>query len=113
MLVVLATFTDRDLSLAGRVVLRTAAGPQTRLLRFEQPLLRARTSDGRGFTVGERRGTERLVRVDGRQALLRIPAAAIEGAIHLFRGVVPSAAKMTPATIAPNTSPTTVLLFCA
>ena len=37
---ILATFTDRDLSLAGRVVVRTAAGPQTRLLRFEQPLLR-------------------------------------------------------------------------
>jgi aspartyl aminopeptidase len=37
---ILATFTDRDLSLAGRVVMRTAAGPQTRLLRFEQPLLR-------------------------------------------------------------------------
>lgn len=37
---ILASFTDRDLSLAGRVVLRTAAGPQTRLLRFEQPLLR-------------------------------------------------------------------------
>lgn len=37
---ILATFTDRDLSLAGRVVLRTPAGPQTLLLRFEQPLLR-------------------------------------------------------------------------
>jgi len=37
---ILATFTDRDLSLAGRVVLRTAAGPQTRLIRFERPLLR-------------------------------------------------------------------------
>ena len=37
---ILATFTDRDLSLAGRVVMRTAAGPRTRLLRFEQPLLR-------------------------------------------------------------------------
>lgn len=37
---ILASFTDRDLSLAGRVVLRTAAGPQTRLLRCEQPLLR-------------------------------------------------------------------------
>ncbi len=37
---ILATFTDRDLSLAGRVVLRTAAGAQTRLLRFEQPLVR-------------------------------------------------------------------------
>jgi len=37
---ILATFADRDLSLAGRVVLRTASHPQTRLLRFEQPLLR-------------------------------------------------------------------------
>jgi aspartyl aminopeptidase len=37
---ILATFTDRDLSLAGRVVLRTAASQETRLLRFEQPLVR-------------------------------------------------------------------------
>jgi len=37
---ILATFTDRDLSLAGRVVLRTAAGQTTRLLRFERPLVR-------------------------------------------------------------------------
>jgi aspartyl aminopeptidase len=37
---ILASFADRDLSLAGRVVMRTATGPQTRLLRFEQPLLR-------------------------------------------------------------------------
>jgi len=37
---ILATFTDRDLSLAGRVVLRTASGQQTRLLNFERPLLR-------------------------------------------------------------------------
>ena len=37
---ILATFTDRDLSLAGRVVMRTAAGPQTRLLRFDRPLVR-------------------------------------------------------------------------
>ena len=37
---ILATFTDRDLSLAGRVVLRTAANQATRLLRFERPLLR-------------------------------------------------------------------------
>jgi aspartyl aminopeptidase len=37
---ILATFADRDLSLAGRVVVRTAAGPQVRLLNFEQPLLR-------------------------------------------------------------------------
>jgi len=37
---ILATFADRDLSLAGRVVLRTAAGQETRLLRFERPLVR-------------------------------------------------------------------------
>ncbi len=37
---ILATFTDRDLSLAGRVVLRTATGQVTRLLSFEQPLVR-------------------------------------------------------------------------
>ncbi len=37
---ILATFTDRDLSLAGRLVLRTAAGQTARLLRFERPLLR-------------------------------------------------------------------------
>lgn len=37
---ILATFTDRDLSLAGRVVLRSGTTQQLRLLRFEQPLLR-------------------------------------------------------------------------
>jgi len=37
---ILATFTDRDLSLAGRVVLRTGATQATRLLRFERPMLR-------------------------------------------------------------------------
>jgi len=37
---ILATFTDRDLSLAGRVVLRTGATQTTRLLRFERPLVR-------------------------------------------------------------------------
>ncbi len=37
---ILATFTDRDLSLAGRVVLRNGTKQETRLLRFEQPLLR-------------------------------------------------------------------------
>ena len=37
---ILASFADRDLGLAGRVVLRTPAGPQARLLRFEQPLAR-------------------------------------------------------------------------
>ena len=37
---ILATFADRDLSLAGRVNVRTANGFATRLLRFDTPLLR-------------------------------------------------------------------------
>lgn len=57
-----------------------ATGTPEGLAGFDRPLLRARTTDGRGFTVGERRGGERLVRVDGRTALLRINAAAIEAA---------------------------------
>jgi aspartyl aminopeptidase len=37
---ILATFADRDLSLAGRVNVRTANGFVTRLLRFDEPLVR-------------------------------------------------------------------------
>ena len=37
---ILATFADRDLSLAGRVNVRTANGFATRLVRFAEPLLR-------------------------------------------------------------------------
>jgi aspartyl aminopeptidase len=37
---ILATFTDRDLGLAGRVNVRTAQGFETRLVNFDQPLLR-------------------------------------------------------------------------
>lgn len=37
---ILATFTDRDLSLAGRVNVRDGQGFSSRLLRFAQPLLR-------------------------------------------------------------------------
>ena len=37
---ILATFADRDLSLAGRVNVRTAGGSESRLLRFDAPLLR-------------------------------------------------------------------------
>jgi aspartyl aminopeptidase len=37
---ILATFADRDLSLAGRIVVREACGQQTRLVRFARPLLR-------------------------------------------------------------------------
>lgn len=37
---ILATFTDRDLSLAGRINVRTGQGFETRLLRFDQPLVR-------------------------------------------------------------------------
>lgn len=57
-----------------------ATGTPEGLAGLDRPLLRARTPDGHGFTVGERRGGERLVRVDGRTSLLRIPAAAIEAA---------------------------------
>ncbi len=37
---ILASFADRDLSLAGRVMVRGADGPVARLVRFEQALLR-------------------------------------------------------------------------
>jgi aspartyl aminopeptidase len=37
---ILASFLDRDLSLAGRVNVRTKAGPESRLLRFQNPLVR-------------------------------------------------------------------------
>ncbi len=37
---ILATFADRDLSLAGRVNVRSASGIDSRLLRFDAPLLR-------------------------------------------------------------------------
>ncbi|WP_029148031.1 M18 family aminopeptidase [Methylophilus sp. 5] len=37
---ILATFTDRDLSLAGRVMIRTAQGLEVRLIRLDQPIAR-------------------------------------------------------------------------
>jgi len=37
---ILATFADRDLSLAGRVNVRSAQGFETRLVKFEKPVLR-------------------------------------------------------------------------
>lgn len=37
---ILATFADRDLSLAGRVTVRTGAGHENRLLRIDAPLMR-------------------------------------------------------------------------
>lgn len=37
---ILATFTDRDLSLAGRVNVRTAAGHEARLLQFQRSVVR-------------------------------------------------------------------------
>ncbi|MCU0734562.1 MAG: M18 family aminopeptidase [Methylotetracoccus sp.] len=37
---ILATFADRDLSLAGRVAVRTTRGFESRLVRFQSPLLR-------------------------------------------------------------------------
>lgn len=37
---ILATFTDRDLSVAGRVTIRTATGFETKLLKFDNALMR-------------------------------------------------------------------------
>lgn len=37
---ILATFTDRDLSIAGRVMLRTATGHESRLIKFDDSLMR-------------------------------------------------------------------------
>ncbi len=37
---ILATFADRDLSLAGRLMVRSGTGAEARLVRFDQPLLR-------------------------------------------------------------------------
>lgn len=37
---ILATFTDRDLSIAGRVTIRTQNGHETRLLKFDNALMR-------------------------------------------------------------------------
>ncbi|HOY87601.1 MAG: M18 family aminopeptidase [Methylotenera sp.] len=37
---ILATFTDRDLSIAGRVMVRTASGHETKLVKFEDALMR-------------------------------------------------------------------------
>src|SRR3990167_2416741 len=37
---ILATFTDRDLSIAGRVTLRTPNGHETKLLKFDTALMR-------------------------------------------------------------------------
>ncbi len=37
---ILATFTDRDLSIAGRVTVRTATGFETRLIKFDESLMR-------------------------------------------------------------------------
>ncbi|MEQ1918707.1 MAG: hypothetical protein ABL955_05865 [Elusimicrobiota bacterium] len=66
-----------------------ATGTPEGLAGFDRPLLRVRTPEGRGFTVGERRGDERLVRVDGRAELLRIPAAAIEAVAADLIGSAP------------------------
>lgn len=37
---ILATFTDRDLSIAGRVTVRTSSGHETRLIKFDDALMR-------------------------------------------------------------------------
>ena len=47
---------------------------------FDRPLLRVRAPGGGSFVVGERRGVERLVKVEGRDAPLRVPAGPVEQA---------------------------------
>ncbi len=37
---ILATFTDRDLSIAGRVITKTAQGSEAHLVKFDQPVMR-------------------------------------------------------------------------
>jgi aspartyl aminopeptidase len=37
---ILATFTDRDLSIAGRVITKTAQSSETHLVKFDQPMMR-------------------------------------------------------------------------
>lgn len=54
-----------------------ATGAAEGLAGFDAPLLRVRAG-GAGLTVGDRRGEERLVRVDGRGPLLRVHAGVIE-----------------------------------
>lgn len=71
---------DRASALCAARAAHWATGTPEGLAGFDRPLLRARTPDGRGFTVGDLRGRERLVRVDGRSSLLRVNAAAIETA---------------------------------
>lgn len=56
---------------------------------FDMPYLRVRTTDGRGYTVGDLRGQERLVKVEGRSALLRVSGSALEAAAGDLIGSAP------------------------
>src|SRR5258705_5026066 len=81
------------------------------------------SSDPAGFVSASRcstLGTCRTVALVGyARTPMEIPATraanatAAEGTIHFFGDDVLSTAKMTPPTIAPSTSPITVLLFSA
>lgn len=54
---------------------------------FERPFLKVRARGGGSYDVGERRGAERLVRVEGRAALLRVSASRVEEAAYLLRSL--------------------------
>ncbi len=64
-----------------------ADGADPELAGLDKPLLRVRARDGRAFAVGDRRGSDRLVAVEGRSVLLRVPAAPLEAAAYLLRSI--------------------------
>lgn len=96
---ILATFTDRDLSLAGRVVIQTPQGLETRLIRLDQPIARLpnlaihmnREVNEKGLVLNKQTGlplifgqaantdTARQLLTDTLAGKLAIPAHAIVG----------------------------------
>jgi len=96
---ILATFTDRDLSLAGRVVIQTPQGLETRLIRLDQPIARLpnlaihmnREVNEKGLVLNKQTGlplifgqaantdTARQLLSDTLAGKLAIPAQAIVG----------------------------------
>lgn len=96
---ILATFTDRDLSLAGRVVIQTERGLETRLIRLDQPIARLpnlaihmnREVNEKGLVLNKQTGlplifghaantdTARQLLSDTLAGKLAIPAQAIVG----------------------------------
>ncbi len=81
--------TERARELCALRASHWANGTGETFAGFDMPALRVRTSDGRGFTVGDLRGQERLVKVEGRSALLRVSASALEAAAGDLIGSAP------------------------